>query len=322
MGRSVVLLIVLTLLILSLVGPSVAAHDVNHLAADAQVSAEGKLVLESAYATQDGFVVLYQNWNGRSGEVVGVSEFSAARVDVTEVPATLTDRAWASVGKNTTITAVLYADSNGDDLFNPTADSPQVSFGRPTQVTFNVTRGEAPVYVSTASIGAQQSTGAVTIREIALAQAGHVVISLSENGEPTQTLGHVSLDAGTHRSVQVDLNRSFLADQNNTFTVFATAYTDSGDSVLDGDDKPVRANGSLVTTRFSVVPAENRNTNTPASEVNTATASPSPAESVDGTTTTTMTQTGEEGAGFGVALALIGVLVLGLGLNRLRRRRD
>lgn len=320
MGRSTLVVCLALLLVCSPV--VVAAHDVNHLSADAQVSPDGTLVLESAYATSDGFVVLYRGWDGRDGEVVGVTEFSAARVDVTEVPVSLNDSAWDAVEGNATVTAVLYADDGErNGTFDP-ADSPQVSFGRATQVTFDVARGTSPVYVSAAGIGAQRSAGEVTVREVSLAEAGHLVLSLSEGGEPGRTLGHVTLDAGTHENLRVGLNRSFLASRNGTFSVFATAYTDDGDGVLDADDRPVRANGSLVTTRFSVSPVDDVETGTPTSAVNTPTATaPPPTDSPTEATTPSPTRTDGNGPGFGLVAAL-GALVaaLLLGVSRGRRR--
>jgi hypothetical protein len=309
MGRSLALALALLLVTAGLAVPALA-HDVNHLSADAQVSADGTLVLESAYAVSDGFVVLYRGWDGRDGEVVGVTEFSAARVDVTEVPVSLNDSAWAAIDRNATVTAVLYADDGERNGTFDDGDSPQVSFGRPTQVRFDVARGEAPVYVSAAGIGAQRSAGEVTVREVSLAEPGHLVLSLSEGGEPGRTLGTVSLDAGVHENLRVELNRSFLAERNGTFSVFATAYVDDGDGTFDADDRPVRANGSLVATRFSVSPTDDVTTGTPTSVVTTPTASPTPAEPPTGTPTPTDTGTSGDGPGFGAAVAVGALLAL------------
>jgi hypothetical protein len=316
MGRSLLAVGLALLACLAALAAPALAHDVNHLSADPQVSADGTLVLESAYATSDGFVVLYRDWDGRSGEVVGVTPFSASRADVTEVPVRLDGAAWDAVDRNATVTAVLYADTDDDGTFDPAADDPQVSFGRVTQTTFDVARGEASVYVSAAGLGAQRSAGEVTVREVTLADAGHLVVSLSEGGEPGRTLGHVSLDAGTHEDVRVSLDRSFLTSQNETFAVFATAYADDGDGALDDDDRPVRANGSLVATRFSVRPSDGSAGGTPTPAlVNTPTATDTPAPTDRPTTTTptptdtlTRTPTAEDGAGFGL-LAAVGALV-------------
>jgi hypothetical protein len=328
MGRSRPAVALALLACLAALAAPALAHDVNHLSADAQVSADGTLVLESAYATSDGFVVLYRDWDGRDGEVVGVTPFSAAQDDVTEVPVSLDEEVWAAVDRNATVTAVLYADGDGDGRFDPAEDDPQVSFGRATQVTFDVGRGEAPVYVSAAGIGAQRSAGEVTVREVTLAEAGHLVLSLSEDGEPGRTLGHVSLDAGTHEDVRVSLNRSFLADRDGTFSVFATAYTDDGDTAgqLDAGDRPVRADGSLVATRFSVSPADDVETGTPTSVVNTPTATAPPTTDPgtvsDGTPTRTTTRSAsaEDGTGFGV-VAVVLALLAALFVVTARRRR-
>ncbi|MFC7229475.1 hypothetical protein N0B31_18905 [Salinirubellus salinus] len=322
MGRSLPAVALALLACLATLAAPALAHDVNHLSADPQVSADGTVVLESAYATSDGFVVLYRGWDGRSGEVVGVTPFSASRVDVTEVPVGVDDAAWDAVDGNATVTAVLYADTDDDGTFDPATDDPQVSFGRVTQATFDVARGEAPAYVSAAGLGAQRSAGEVTVREAALADPGHLVLSLSEGGEPGRTLGHVSLDAGTHEDLRVELDRSFLASQNDTFAVFATVYADDGDGVLDADDRPVRANGSLVATRFSVRPSEGPTDGTPTPAlVNTPTATETPTSTDRPTTPTateTRTPTAEDGAGFGlvVTLAALVALAVALGWNR------
>ena len=313
MRRSLALAAVLLFVTAGLAVPALA-HDVNHLSADAQVSADGTLALESAYATSDGFVVLYRDWDGRDGEVVGVTEFSAARVDVTEVPVSLNESAWAAIEGNATVTAVLYADEGERNGTFDEADSPQVSFGLPTRVTVDVARGDAPVYVSAAGIGAQQSAGTVTVREVALADPGYLVLSLSKGGEPGRTLATVPLDAGVHENLRVELNRTFLAERNGTFSVFATAYADDGDGTFDAADRPVRANGSLVATRFSVSPSADVTTGTPTSVVTTPTASPTPADPATGTPTTTPTGTGTsgDGAGFGAGVALLAVVAFAL----------
>lgn len=255
----------------------VAAHEINHLSADPQVSPDGRVVLESAYATEDGFLVLYRDWDGTTGEVVGVRPFSATTRDVTEVEATVEEDVWSSFPGNATLTAVLHADSDGDGRFDPEIDAALSSFGRATQATFTVREGSAPVYVSAAGLGPQRASETATIREVALASDGHLVLRASVGGDPATVVGSVPLEAGVHRNVTVPLNSSYVTARNDTFAVFAMAYTGDGDGRLDDDDRPVRAGEAFVATRFSIDPTGDSslvNTPTATSEASVAVDSP------------------------------------------------
>jgi hypothetical protein len=225
----------------------VAAHGVNHLSADPQVSADGVVVLAAAFATEDGFLVLYRGWDGTTGEVAGVRSFSASTADVTEVRVRI-DRGWPAEGP-VRLTAVSYADSDGDGRFGPD-DDPLASFGGVTQTSFAVRAGSAPAYVSAAGLGPQRTTGPVTVRVAALPADGHLVLRRSEGGEPGTVLGSTPLSGGVHRNVTVP-----LADPpNGTEAVFAVAYGDDGDGRFGDGDRPVRVDGEPVATRVSVAP--------------------------------------------------------------------
>jgi hypothetical protein len=291
-------------LLVALVGLSVpaAAHAINHLSADPQVSADGTVVIESAYATEDGFLVLYRDWDGSSGEVVGVRPFSAATRDVTEVEASVNASVWSSLPANTTLTAVLHADADGDGRFDPSTDAPLSSFGRATQATFTVRDGADRAYVSAAGAAPQRTMSNVTVRAVTLPADGHLVIRTSTGGEPGAVLGSVPLEAGVHRNVSVSLDSSYLASRNGTFAVFAMAYTDDGNGELDGGDRPVFAGEEYVATRFSVDPSpEGSVINTPTDWTDGV----APAIDSSGGTT-------GDGPGFGPSLAVLaGVFVLG-----------
>jgi PGF-CTERM protein len=290
----------LALLAALLVAP-VAAHEINHLSADPQVSTDGQVVLESAYATEDGFVVLYRDWNGTGGEVVGVRPFSATTRDVTEVTAAVNRTDPSSLPANVTLTAVLHADTDDDGTFDPATDAPLSAFGRATQATFTVRRGDTPAYVSAAGLAPQRTTERATVREVALASDGHLVLRASVGGDPATVVGTTALAAGVHRNVTVPLDAEYVRGRNGTFAVFAMVYTDDGDGRFDDGDRPVRAGETFVATRFSVDPSAG--TPTPLVNTPTGTETQSPGAASAAPTSGT-------GPGFGALLAVVTLLAL------------
>ena len=325
------------LLVLALVLSGLAAgHGINHLGADPQASADGVVRMESVFATEDGFVVVYRERGGERGEVLAHRPFSASTRDVYDVPVEIGPGSWADLPRNETLRAVLHGD-DGDGEFEPGSDPPLTSFGGVAGESFVVRRG-ATAYVGAASgAGVQRSAdGTVEVRSVRLPDRGYVVLRNSSGGVPAEVVGVTGLESGSHSNVSVELGDRFFADRpaNATFSVWAHAYVDDGDGEFDEGDRPVRAGNETVGTRFGVekVPAGATPTPEEGSLVRTATPTAVP-DTPTATPTPTFAQpsithsppasptagTAGDGTGFGLAAVLAALAVLAGGA--LARRR-
>ncbi|MEF8840158.1 MAG: hypothetical protein V5A62_00835 [Haloarculaceae archaeon] len=230
-----------------------AAHGINHVGAAPQASADGVVRMESVFATEDGFVVVYHE--GDDGErVVAHRPFSASTRDVHDVPVRIPAAAWDGLPGNATLRAVLHGD-DGDGAFDPATDPPLTSFGGVAGDSFVVRRGTAAYVGASSGAGVQRSAdGVVDVRSVRLPERGYVVLRNSSGGVPGEVVGVAALDAGHHENVSVELDGTFFAARppNATFSVWVHAYVDDGDGRFDGGDRPVRAGNETVGTRFGV----------------------------------------------------------------------
>ena len=250
-----------------LTGGLASAHGINHVGAAPQASADGVVRMESAFATEDGFVVVYRD-RGESegrGEVLAHRPFSASTRDVHDVPVRIPPEAWRDLPTNATLRAVLHGD-DGDGEFDPATDRPLTSFGGVAGESFVVRRGTT-AYVGASSGGSiQRSTdGVVEVRSVLLPERGYVVLRNSSGGVPGEVVGATALGTGNHTNVSVALDRAFFDAHpaNATFSVWAHAYIDDGDGTFDGDDRPIRAGNETIGTRFGVEKALPGRTPTP-----------------------------------------------------------
>jgi len=335
-----VLALVLLLVAVPPLGGVVTGHGINHLGADPQASADGVVRMESVFATEDGFVVVYRDRDGRPGEVLAHRPFSASTRDVYDVAVRVPEAAWAGLPANATLRAVLHGD-DGDGTFDPATDPPLSSFGGVAGESFVVRRG-ATAYVgasSGAGIG-RSADGTVRVRSVRLPEPGYLVLRNSSGGVPAEVVGVTALDAGHHANVTVALDDAFFAARpaNATFSVWAHVYRDDGDGTFDAGDRPIRAGEGAVGTRFGVEKVLPGRTPTPTpgegSIVTTATPTAipsttpgSPAATAPPSTTApptpsasvTDSPTPGDGPGFGPGAVLAALAVLALGV--LARRR-
>ena len=334
--RGVALLAALAVVVLAFVllpaGP-VAGHGIDHLGADPQASADGVVRLESVFATEDGFVVLYRE-GGENPEVIAHRPFSASTRDVFDVSVRVPAEAWSDLPANATLRAVLHGD-DGDGEFDPATDPPLTSFGGVAGESFVVRRGPTAYVGASSGAGVQRSAdGTVVVRSVRLPERGYLVLRNSSGGTPSEVVGVAALDAGHHTNVSVTLDGGFFADRptNATFSVWAHAYVDDGDGTFDGEDRPIRAGNGTVGTRFGVeklLPGRSPTatpdegsivvTATPtvapptASPPTTPTASPTagpPSITHSPSATRSPPGTGGAGPGFGPAAVLAALLVL------------
>lgn len=322
------LALVFASVVATLTGGLAAAHGINHLSAAPQASADGVVRMESAFATEDGFVVVYRDGGDEGrGEVLAHRPFSASARDVHDVPVRIPAATWRDLPTNVTLHAVLHGD-DGDGEFDPATDPPLTSFGGVAADSFVVRRGPTAYVGASSGGGVQRSAdGVVEVRSVRLPERGHVVLRNSSDGRPAEVVGVTAIDAGHHRNVSVSLDEAFFADRpvDATFSVWAHAYVDDGDGTFDGDDRPIRAGNETVGTRFGVEKVRPGRTATPTPEegsiaVTTApTATPTPAassatHSPSPSPSTTPspsrgTGTGGAGSGFGLPVAVAAVVL-------------
>jgi hypothetical protein len=321
----------------ALAGGVAAAHGINHLGAAPQASADGLVRMESAFATEDGFVVVYRDREGgeERGEVLAHRPFSASTRDVHDVPVRIPSGTWRDLPTNATLRAVLHGD-DGDGEFDPATDPPLASFGGVAAESFVVRRGPT-AYVGASSGGDIQRSadGVVEVRSVHLPERGHLVLRNSSGGRPAEVVGTTALGAGNHTNVPIELDGSFFDDRptGSTFSVWAHAYVDDGDGTFDADDRSIRAGNETVGTRFGVERAVPGRTPTPTPEegaiVRTAppstaaTGTPAPTSTSAGGSSPTANQsptggTGSAGAGigFGLPVALVALALVALVLRR------
>ena len=334
---SVATIVLLALSALALLSSGVAiGHGINHLGADPQASVDGVVRMESVFATEDGFVVVYRDRNGSRGEVLAHRPFSASTRDVYDVPVEIGSEAWADLPPNATLRAVLHGD-DGDGEFEPASDPPLASFGGVAGESFVVRRGTTAYVGAASGAGVQRSAdGTVVVRSVRLPERGYVVLRNSSGGSPGEIVGTAALSAGHHTNVSVDLDGSFFAERpvDETFSVWVQAYGDDGDGEFGDGDRPIRAGEEAVGTRFGVekVPAGATATPTPEEgsivrtstptalpTTPTATRTSAPPSVTDSPSTSETSRTAGDGVGFDAVTGLVAFVALVAGA--LARRR-
>jgi hypothetical protein len=229
----------------------VSAH-VNDVGVDSQVSADGTVIVETAFVGADGFVVLHEVDGDDPGDPIGhapVSEAGGLKEDVT---VTVADETWQNWRGDRRVWAVLHSD-DGDGTFEPGDDEMLEQFGDPAGERFTLERSEAPAYVTAREFSPQASDdGNVTIRAAALPEDGHVVVHEDGENGTGEALGATALSAGTSHNATVELDDEFFRNLEESATLTATLYADDGNGASDEDDRPVRAGDDAVATRFGV----------------------------------------------------------------------
>lgn len=303
------------LVVASVPGPAVA--HVNHVSADAQLSPDGTVVVESAYIADDGYLTIQRDDGGAPGEIIGHRPLDGGAGFRTELEVAVDEGAWSSWDGPTTVHLVLRTD-DGDGEFNPEDDAIIQGFGQPAEDVVTLGKGDRAAVSTRGFSPARTENGSVTVRYAALPTDGHLVVENASDGDP---MGSVALDAGVHRNVSVALEG--MGDGEESVPVRAVLYRDDGDGAFSGDEQPVTVGDEPVATSFAVEPGAGTNgtaTPTPAL-VTTATPFPNdtatatPTGTATATSTPTPTDTGGQ-PGFGVAAAAVAALLGGVALAR------
>jgi len=225
--------------------PATGLHG-NHVSADAQVVADGTVVVESLFLIEGGFLVIRADDGGNLGDPIGAVyvESGFSKSVTVETNASF----WADRDGPVTVHAALHAD-DGDREFeyreDDLLDSPAT--GRATSA-FTVQRGEAPAYVSARTFSGQRiAEPRATVSRVALPEDGSVVVhdATAELGVGDR-LGSRDLSAGAHENVSVPLESGYLESlsYDEPTRLWVTVHAD-GDPVTVGDH-PVR---TLITIR-------------------------------------------------------------------------
>lgn len=309
-------LTVVALLAVAVLGAGVAVAHGNHATAGSQVSANGSVVVEEAFLSTSGYLVLRAADGGGPGRVVGVRPLDRGRhVDVTvrAEPAF-----WANVSENVTLWAVLHADAEaGDGGFDPATDTLLRWFGGPAGQRLTVARGDEPASVVTRGAGTLE-TDTVPVVAATLPDRGHLVAHAMENDTLGRPLGSRSLPAGRHTDVRVPVNTSGLDPRA---VVAVAVHTDDGDGSFEPRVDPVvRAGGDPVASRYQWLPGGR-------DPVRVNTPTPVPETASDGTVseggrTAEPGGSSADGAGPGPMGVVVAVAVVVAWLTRRSTTRD
>ncbi len=306
----------LALVVLLAAGPAPASAHTNHAAVDSQLSADGTLLVESAFLAEAGFVVVHAvAEDGSPGKPLGSRYIPRQAGFRTAVTVEMDPMAWRDTDGPREVWVVVHDDSDGDGTFDPGTDNALSLFGRIAGERATVARGEAPAYVAAEQFAPPVAEGSVSVVTVALPADGYLVLRQNGSDGPGAVVGHVALSAGIHENVTVPLDDQ-IPGENGTARLYARLYTDDGDGEFDPNaDRLVRAGEEPVGTEFTVETAAGTTT-TDGSAVNTAPAVNTPSPTSTPTPTPSPTATGstaspgQDGVGPTAAAAALGLLAL------------
>ncbi len=281
-----------------------AAAHVNHVAADAQVTGDGAVVVETAFAAVPAWLAVRADDAGEPGEPLGWTKVPAEFVAGERVAFRTDD--W----EPGPMWVVLHH-PDGDGNFEPAEDEPISSFGSPVRERIRVERGPTALVLAAGFSPQETATPNVTVAEVRLPADGAVVLRNATGDGPGEAVGSRSLSAGTHRNVTVGLDPGFYERRPASFALWATLRTADG---------PVTAGGEPVGSRFGVVrtDATDATPTEPVVITPEGTATPTQPATATPTPSASTSPTGGSGPGFG-ALAALAALVGALALARRNR---
>lgn len=323
---------VVVLALLATVPAPVGAHA-NHVDADPQVVADGRVVVETALTTTDGWIVLHADDDGTPGAPIGHTAISDEGGIKTDVPVPIDEAVWHNWSGTREVWVTLHRNAGGSG-FDPAEDEQIVSFGDPVGTRITVRKARRSAHVLVAGFSPQETFDRnVSIRRVTLPSKGYLVVHNDTGETPGGIVGVRPLNAGGHENVSVTLEEEFFASQGSQLTLWAVAYTDDGDGTFDDNDRQVRAADRPVGSKFGVKKrgeALNETTAppnpTPAGTPDSPRPTPvSPTESrsqATGTTADTDSPTSAVGSpgfgGVGVVFAVVLALVIAVTVQRNR----
>ncbi|WP_435333034.1 DUF7282 domain-containing protein [Haloarchaeobius sp. TZWWS8] len=275
----------------------VAAHG-NHLSADAQLSADGTIVVESLFTMGGGHLVVHENQGGSPGRALG--SVAIERGYHTTVGVTIDDEFWRKQSGNESYWLVLHSD-DGDGEFEEGTDEPLrgIVGGYAGQTVTVRKSDDGSTRVLTSGFTDQKvDSASVSIRRVDAAESSYVVLhEVTENGSRGPVVGTTSVQPGHHEDVRVSLQSDFFTAVNagETFSLEAVIYQKNGDGEFGAPpDEPVRVGDELVSSRFRAKKVEDARATTE-SLINT----PEPTTGTASSGSTTDSATAPSGAGDG-----------------------
>lgn len=290
----------------------VAVAHGNHASAGPQVSANGSVVVEQAFLSQQGYVAITTDPDSGEGRVLGARPLGVGLH--TGIRVGVDSDYWATTSGNTTLRVRLYAD-DGDGQFDPDSDPVLRWLDRPAGDAFAVRKATGSAYVVPSGDTSLSADGRLPVARLALPARGHVVVHDATNDTLGPPLGHRSLDAGHYRDVRVPID----SDVGNR-SVAVAIHRDDGDGQFESDSDPVvRVGDTPVAARLSLSVDGRQPV-----QVNTPTRTRSAPATTTADTTTAATPTASDttaasGPGVGFLGTLCAVLALAVGASWRRR---
>ncbi len=246
--------ILVAAVVLLLMAAPVAAHG-NAIDIDAQATADGTVHAELVSFVTDGYIVLHTNDDGTPGRVVGHSPLPDGTIHH-DVSISINEDYWTNQTGTTELWAVLHREDGGAG-FDPADDPPQENAeDEVVQVKFTVqNRSDGNIRVLAEREPIEETnTSTITVRHVALATDGFVVIRADDAGTPGQIVGNQFLEAGVHDSIKVAIDKDYFTKQTDRFTVWAIAHHDDGDeSFSPADDSAIQIDDAPIQTQFDVM---------------------------------------------------------------------
>lgn len=300
-----------------------AAH-INHVEADAQHSADGTLLLEWQFVGADGWVVVRADDDGEPGEPLGHKRVSSESGFQTDTNVSVSESAWADIEGSQKVWVVLHREGEGEGF--DIDDDPMIeSFGQPAGTRVTIEKADESARVAAQGFSPETvENGSVTVRRAELPTEGFLAVhqvdadsaSDLEESDIGSAVGVVSLDAGVHENVTLELDDSYLASADEQELLFATVYR--GDEPFDPESaEQLTAGETTVGTTFGVrLPAENASTATPTPEEADLVNTPPPTETPPETASADDAETEGNGAGIGIVGGILAVLATLLAARR------
>lgn len=216
--------------------PSVTVRD--------QFVSEGVVVIDSAYSSGPGFIVLHQDQGGQPGPVVGYAPVSPGMNTNVMIMA-----------DSTLVTPLMFAMLHADDGAVGTyefdgqsgLDNPASVDGAVVTPSFNVQA------INIADQFPVDNT--ITVTSVTTDAAGWLVVHTDNGGAPGPVIGQTLLASGTTANVVIDIDPAY-----NNFSLWPMLHVDTGEAgvyefgSVEGADSPIAVDGAVATVQAYTVP--------------------------------------------------------------------
>jgi hypothetical protein len=316
--RNVVVVFAALAFVLAVAVAPATAHT-NDVEADAQLSADGTLLVEWEFITVDGWLVVRADDGGTPGEPIGHTRLDGGAGFNTDATVSIDDAAWNRQDGSREVWVTLHREADGQG-FDPDDDPVLRTFGQPARSQLTVEKDDEPARLMAQGFSPQKATNdTVSARHVELPEDGYVVahavngtipsnISANDTGE---VLGSKALSAGVHENVTVDIDEEFVAASGERVVMNLVVYRESGEFDLETAE-PVTAGGAPVGSAVAVDFRSNGST-TPTPTVSESSIVTTPA--------TTSTPSSPETAGDGSGMGPLGAALAVVALVAIQRRR-